>query len=250
MCRETVPLELLEHIRIVYDVFGPYLDTTLQQFEIFTWVIYGGGNIMEQQQVSRTIVRKIQTLAETAAELRQGKFFRVTRLTLLKNLCNRREAATKFAVHLTELTLKKMQERECPSHITSENWEQYLQLAAKAAHEMTEHVNRGMTEEPWALHALRKEIRNAQGQYERQAWGPVRIIHSRELLFVETALECVLQPRAFQILAYDLTRQYCERRDARYGTGLLPESAPLVEDIAEFWGRYFLGRGWRNRLAT
>jgi hypothetical protein len=24
----------------------------------------------------------------------------------------------------------------------------------------------------------------------------------------------------------------------------------MVEDIAEFWGRHFLGRGWRNRLAA
>ncbi len=31
---ETLPPELLEHIRAVYDVIGPYLDTTLEQFAI------------------------------------------------------------------------------------------------------------------------------------------------------------------------------------------------------------------------
>ena len=31
---ETLPPELLEHIRAVYDVIGPYLGTTLEQFEI------------------------------------------------------------------------------------------------------------------------------------------------------------------------------------------------------------------------
>jgi hypothetical protein len=201
-----------------------------------------------EQQVSRTIVRKIQTLAEIATELRQGKSFKVTRLTLLKNLCDRPEDAAKFAVHLAQRTLKRMQEQKRPSHITSENWEHYLKLAATAAREMTKYVKQQMTGEHWPLHALRKEIRDAQSQYERQPWKHVRIIHSRELLIVETALECVLRPSVSQVLAYDLARQYCERYNARYGSGLIPESAPLVEDIAEFWGRHFLGRGWRKWL--
>lgn len=76
---------------------------------------------------------------------------------------------------------------------------------------MTKYVKQGMTEEPWALHALLKEIRHAQSHHERQEWGPVRIIHSRELLIMETALECVLRPSVSQVLAYDLARQYCER---------------------------------------
>ena len=29
---------------------------------------------------------------------------------------------------------------------------------------------------------------------------------------------------------------------------LIPASAPMVEDIAEFWGRHFLGRGWKKQL--
>ena len=205
---------------------------------------------MEQQQVSQTIVRKIKTLVGIAAELRQGKSFKVTRLTLLKSLCNRSEDAAKFAVHLAKRTLKRMQEQKRPSHITSENWEQYQHLAARAVREMTKGVKQGIVEESLALRALRTEIRDAQSQYERQAWGPVRIIHSWELLMVETALECVLRPSVSQVLAYDLARQYCERYNARYGSGLIPESAPMVEDIAEFWGRHYLGRGWKKRLAA
>ena len=47
---------------------------------------------------------------------------------------------------------------------------------------------------------------------------------------------------------YHLAWQYAERYNSRYGNGLIPESAPMMEDIAEFWGRHFLGRGWRKRL--
>ena len=70
-----------------------------------------------------------------------------------------------------------------------------------------------------------------------------------ELLVVETALECVLSPWASSELGYVIARQYAERYDSRYGNGLIPASAPLVEDIAEFWGRHLLGRGWRKQLA-
>ena len=31
---ESLPTELLEQVRAMYDVLGPYLDTTLEQFEI------------------------------------------------------------------------------------------------------------------------------------------------------------------------------------------------------------------------
>ena len=34
--------------------------------------------------------------------------------------------------------------------------------------------------------------------------------------------------------------------DSRYGTGLIPESAPLVEDIADFWCQYHLGKPLRE----
>ena len=99
-----------------------------------------------------------------------------------------------------------------------------------------------------ALHDLLSEIRSAQGRYEHQRWGRVRIIESMELLVVETAFECVLHPWASSDLGYRLARKYAERYNSRYGTGLIPESAPFVEDIAEFWGKHFLGRGWKKRL--
>ena len=70
-----------------------------------------------------------------------------------------------------------------------------------------------------------------------------------ELLVVETALQCALHPWASSDLGYRLARQYAERYNSRYGSGLITESAPFVEDIAEFWGQHFLGRGWRKRLA-
>ena len=64
-----------------------------------------------------------------------------------------------------------------------------------------------------------------------------------------TALEIVLRPWALGDLGYHLARRYAERYDPRHGTGLIPSSAPMVENIAEFWGKYFLGRGWKKMLS-
>ena len=200
-------------------------------------------------EVSPKILKTVQTLAQIAAELRQGKDFNITRLTLLKSLCSDPEAAAKFALHLAKRTLEKMKSQDCPSHITPEDWEHYQRLAAKAVRGMTRHLKQRTPAGESPLHELLQIIRNAQSKFERQEWGLVRRIHSRELLTVETALECVLRPNASQLLAYDLARQYSERYNGRYGTGLIPESAPMVEDIAEFWGRHFLGRSWKKQLA-
>jgi len=72
-------------------------------------------------------------------------------------------------------------------------------------------------------------------------WGQARIIESTELLLVENALRCVLFPRESAYWAYQVAKGYAERYDPRYGEGLIPKSAPMVEDIADFWCRYFFG---------
>jgi hypothetical protein len=88
-----------------------------------------------------------------------------------------------------------------------------------------------------------------QDRFEYQVWGSVRIIHSTEVLLIEYALSCLLQPTASADWGYHLARQYAERYNSRYGTGLIPESAPLVEDIADFWCQYHLGKPLREWLS-
>jgi hypothetical protein len=114
---------------------------------------------------------------------------------------------------------------------------------------MTKYLRKRTAEAESPLRDLLHVIRNAQAEFERQHRGPARRIHSRDLLTVEKALECVLWPSESATLAYDLARQYSKRHKAGYVNELTPESAPLVDDIAEFLGRHFLGRGWKKRLA-
>src|SRR5215510_1695382 len=70
-----------------------------------------------------------------------------------------------------------------------------------------------------------------------------------KLRLIEYALSCLLQPTASADWGYHLARQYAERYNSRYGTGLIPESAPLVEDIADFWCQYHLGKSLRAWMA-
>ncbi len=41
-----------------------------------------------------------------------------------------------------------------------------------------------------------------------------------------------------------------QRYNALYGMGLLPESAPMVEDIADFWCQYHVGKPLQEWLGT
>ena len=196
-------------------------------------------------EATPNIAKKIQTLAHIAADLRQGKDFNITRLTILKSLCSDPDAAAQFALYLAKKTQQAMKR---PGRSPSKTRQRYQRLVSEAVRGMASYLKSATEEVEESLYELLSEIRSVQDRYEHQRWGAVRIIESRELLVVETALECVVHPWASSDLGYRLARQYAERYNSRYGNGLIPESAPMVEDIAEFWGKHFLGRGWRKRL--
>jgi len=56
---------------------------------------------------------------------------------------------------------------------------------------------------------------------------------------VEESLKSVLKGYEAAIWAYQAAKDYAERYDARHGSGLIPSSAPMVEEIAEFWWKYY-----------
>jgi len=193
-------------------------------------------------------IKKVRTLFEITVDLRQGKDFNITRLTTLKSFCKDVDAAASFALHMSKLTQKAMMERGCPDHIDEDDWKRYRRLVGRAVRMMASHVKQDEQDKE-AMRNLWAELRDEQSEYKRHQWGVLRIIKSGQLLLVETALDSFIRPEASHLLCYDIARQYAERYDSRYGTGLIPESAPFVQDIAEFWAAYFLGRGWRKQLA-
>jgi hypothetical protein len=62
-------------------------------------------------------IPKIRQLARIATDLHEGASFNITRLTTLKSLCEDATAAARFALHLAQLTYRRMQEKACPFHL-------------------------------------------------------------------------------------------------------------------------------------
>jgi len=197
-------------------------------------------------EVPAATIKKIRNLAQIAADLRQGRDFNITRLTMLKSLCGDPDAAAQFALYIAKKTQQAMKR---PGRSLSKKQQRYQRLVSRAVRTMTAYLKNPTEAVDTDLHELLLEVRSVQDRYEHQRWGPVRIIESMELLVAETALQCVLHPWASSDSGYRLARQYAERYNPRYGTGLIPETAPFVDDIAEFWGKHLFGRGWKKRLA-
>ena len=194
--------------------------------------------------------RKRPSPDQVAAELREGDSFKITRLTTLKSLCKDAEATAQFAVHIAKQTYRKMREQDCPSHLDPEKWEYFNQVVDESIRQMERYMDNPTEDEADMVRAWRSDVRALQDQYKRQAWGPVRIIESSEVLLIEYVLSCLLQPHASAEWGYRIARQYAERYNSQYGTGLIPESAPMVEDIADFWCQYHLGKPLQEWLST
>jgi hypothetical protein len=212
------------------------------------------------------VVPKIRQLATIARELHEGVSFNITRLTTLKSLCGDATAATRFAMHLVQLTYRRMRDRACPAHLAPEKWEYSLQVVDESIRQMQRYLENPTEENADLVRAwlsdVRKlhdcyvhqrawlsDVRKLHDCYVHQAWGPVRSIDRTEVLLIAYALSYLLQPTVSADWGYRLARQYAERYDPRYGTGLIPESAPLVEDITDFWCQYHLGKPLRQWLS-
>jgi DNA-binding MarR family transcriptional regulator len=86
-----------------------------------------------------------------------------------------------------------------------------------------------------ALADLQWRMQAEQNEHKNIPWGAVRIVTDWDLFLCEEALRCLLHPREPGSWAYEMARDYAERYDASHGTGLTPASAPLLQDIADFW---------------
>jgi hypothetical protein len=89
------------------------------------------------------------------------------------------------------------------------------------------------------LWGLLGRMQAEQNEHRSIPFGAVREIHDWELLVAENAVSCMLNPREAGQWAYQIARDYTERYDPDHGTGLIPESAPLVQEVVDFWAQEF-----------
>ena len=183
---------------------------------------------------------KIARLGQIAVDLQEGKSFSVTRLTTIKSLCTDHAAARSFAVHIARLAKRKMDARDRPDFIKPKEWVRFKEVVSRSVLGLERAEKEGIEESRSQLQESLRELEKLQNTYEHQEWGPVRIMRSREALVVEYAVNCFLSKSQAPYWAYLMARTYAERFDAGFFGGLVPKSAPMVEEIATFWRNYYL----------
>ncbi len=187
---------------------------------------------------SRDDLQRIRKLAGLAEEIRQSQWaVSITRLTVLKSLCQEHERANRFVAHLARKTFENLNQAKSRSAHPATPTE-------RSHREMMEQTLEGLT--AWqrtpaetlrpALSELHGRMRAEQNEHRNIPFGALRLVTDGNLLLFEYALSCLLaHERDVGTWAYQTARQYAERYDSSHGTGLTPASIPLVQDIVEFW---------------
>lgn len=191
-----------------------------------------------QNKIPPATLKKIQTLVQIAYDLYAGKNFMITRLTSIKSLCNTPEIAASFVLHLAKCTQKEM-EASVNKSMPSDKWMQHKKLVADAILAMERFLAQKGSAERKELWEKLQGLKSLQNTYDKQQWGPVRIIECTKTLLVEKAAECILTPGFSPQWAYQVAREYAECYNPRYGTGLLPESAPMMANIVRYWVEFY-----------
>jgi hypothetical protein len=172
------------------------------------------------------MTRQVRKLDEIVEAIRGKENVQITRLTVVKKLCENPDAACKFALFLARKGQKRLREKKVK--------ERYRQLANRAVREMRSYLDDPNEDRKERLWSLLLDIEAEQNEYESMRWGAVRNIKSWDLLIVEKALRTILKPDEAKYWLYQASRDYV-------GSSIWFErrSIPLIEDIARFWRRYF-----------
>ncbi len=190
-----------------------------------------------RQEPPKAVLSRIHKLAQIARDLSEGANFSITRLTTLKSLYKAPEVKAHFAVHLARHISRRANNRSNSGSLSKD--ELHDELITRSVERLRRYVESPSDPEREALREVLRELESVNNEYESIPYGVVRIIQDKNVLIVEDAVRCVLSPYSAPSQAYHLARDYAERYDPRYGSGLIPESAPLVTDIVDFWCDYY-----------
>lgn len=184
---------------------------------------------------------KVRKLSQLADELADGASFNVTRLSSIKSLCQDAKTAARFTLHLARQAQTRRDLASDRQFYPAAELKQHRQLAATAFEEIEAYLQRRSEGRASRLRELLGQAREANNEYRNIPYGTVRSIKSKRVLLVEKALYCALaaDETVAGHWAYEAARDYAEKYDSRYGSGLIPASAPLVAEIAAFWQAYY-----------
>jgi hypothetical protein len=189
------------------------------------------------EPIPRDVLNRVRKLAQLPGEARHSKFaIPVTRLTVLKSLCQQPDVANRFVTYLARKVLERVKQGKSratrPKGATDLAHRQMMSeaLAGMEAWQQrpTDDLRQALSDLQWRMQAEQNEYKNIPG-------GAVRLVTDWDLFLFEQALRCLLHSHEVGYWAYHMARDYAERYDPSHGTGLIPASAPLLQDIVDFW---------------
>ncbi|MBK1987649.1 hypothetical protein A0J48_008885 [Sphaerospermopsis aphanizomenoides BCCUSP55] len=206
---------------------------------------------MQHKNTQTAIASKIKKWVETAKQLSTDNIIfalPITRLTSIKSLCQNEVAAEHFALYLSKQVLLQTEDASCPSNLSSSEWETHKTLISDAIAEMERYLATSTHEGKQCLWKLLRQINELQGDdFRKVHWSTVHFVRSGYLLKLDYAIRCFVE-QDFPYYAYKLAREYTESYEPRYGSGLIPESAPKLLEIAEFWCQYYFGQNLSEKF--
>ena len=194
-----------------------------------------------KRPIEKAILGKLKKLSAIVEGLQNGEDYPITRLTTLKSLCVDLKCATRFALYLSKLTAAEAARGARPRHLEAAAWRDHKALIARSVGQLERYVQRATPAKKKLLYDLLAEAKEVNNEYRPSRWGAIRVIQNRQVLIIENSLRCALSRGIEEAgyWTYQAARDYAERYDPRYGTGLIPASAPMVKAIVEFWYDYY-----------
>jgi len=187
---------------------------------------------------AQKIKPQVRKFIDAANALRDGSasYYSITKLTSLKTLCKNHQVAVEFVAYLAITIYQRMLADSCPKYTEPSDWIRYKDIIGKAVQIIQKYLGDSQNISPSALWEIRREVEAVQVYKGKEIWGhPIRTIYSVEVLVIEDALRCIMEPANASYWAYQTARDYTERYNSRFGTGLILESVPMLDDIIKFW---------------
>ncbi len=183
--------------------------------------------------------KTLQKIEKIESEIAQGtKYLSITRLLILKKLCKDNLAKCSFALYLTEKTYQSYIQEKMPN----KEIESYIEKSLKL---MKDIISKSKESTTFSISTSNKNKLNdyhttlliSQNNTRKGPFGiQIRSIHSMPLYITEIALSCFINDD--EKLGYEIAKNYTEKYNCNYGTGLIPESLPYIRDIVKFWVDY------------
>lgn len=165
-----------------------------------------------------------EKLLNSAGEIDEHGNASLTRLAVLKEWFEKPERLSAFGVRIaTRATSRKGKTGGTAAELFRE---------AKVLLAGTDRCRPKLNRQ--AAESLHDRLRDFQDEYQKQRWGPVRIIRNWNLMLVEHGLAIHLWHTDSPADGYKLAADYCQNYDPRYGNGLNGPSRTKIEEIVRF----------------